>query len=153
MRISLGGSHAEGRLVLEPLFLVVSLSAAVPLRRNESRVVWKPVLLDVIPVNACTNQKHTEARGAGCGSGSRGAAERRCSSLGKAGGACLRSAFAGRCRPTRPCSRPLRARDRWLFDGICDALAAADGQAVGRQPISISTKSSQSILNYTSDVQ
>ena len=35
-------------------------------------------------------------------------------------------------RRTRPCSRPLRARDRWFFDGFCGALAAADGQAVGR---------------------
>jgi len=33
--------------------------------------------------------------------------------------------------PTCPCSRPLRARDRWHFDSCCDALAAADGQAVG----------------------
>lgn len=65
----LGGSCAEGWLVLKPLFLVISLSDAVPLRRIESRVVWKPVLLDVIPVNAFAIQKHTEARGAGCGSG------------------------------------------------------------------------------------
>ena len=35
-------------------------------------------------------------------------------------------------RRTRPCSRPLRARDRWLFDRCCGALAAADGQPVGR---------------------
>ena len=33
-------------------------------------------------------------------------------------------------RRTRPCSRPLRARDRWLFDSWCGALAAADGQSV-----------------------
>jgi hypothetical protein len=35
-------------------------------------------------------------------------------------------------RRTRPCNRPLRARDRRLFDSYDDALAAADGQAVGR---------------------
>ncbi len=28
------------------------------------------------------------------------------------------------CRLTRPCSRPLRARDRSLFDSSCDALTA-----------------------------
>ena len=47
------------------------------------------------------NLKHTEARCAGCGSGSRGSTERSCSSLGKAGGACLGSAVYGRSRPTR----------------------------------------------------
>src|SRR3954471_2910415 len=35
------------------------------------------------------------------------------------------------CRPTGPCSRPLRARDHWHFDTFCSALAAADGQSVG----------------------
>jgi hypothetical protein len=35
-------------------------------------------------------------------------------------------------RLTRPCSRPLRARDRWHFGSLCGALAAADGQSVGR---------------------
>ncbi len=39
-------------------------------------------------------------------------------------------------RRTRPCSRPLRARDRWLFDRFGGALAAADGQAVGRRSVS-----------------
>jgi hypothetical protein len=33
-------------------------------------------------------------------------------------------------RRTRPCSRPLRARDRWFFGSHCGALAAADAQAV-----------------------
>ena len=32
---------------------------------------------------------------------------------------------------------PLRARDRRYFDSFCGALAAADGQAVGRQLIII----------------
>src|SRR6266511_5277110 len=36
-------------------------------------------------------------------------------------------------RRTRPCSRPLRARDRWHFSAlVCSALAAADGQTVRR---------------------
>src|SRR4051812_47989917 len=40
--------------------------------------------------------------------------------------------IGARSGPTRPCSRPLRARDRGYFGTIlCSALAAADGQAVG----------------------
>ncbi len=34
--------------------------------------------------------------------------------------------------PMECCSRPLRARDRLLFDSLCGALAAADGQSVRR---------------------
>src|SRR6476469_9630285 len=34
------------------------------------------------------------------------------------------------CGRTRPCSRPLRARDRALFDSFGGALAAADGHSV-----------------------
>src|SRR6266545_3353086 len=37
-----------------------------------------------------------------------------------------------RSRLTRPCSRPLRARDHSYFGSFCGALAAADGQPVGR---------------------
>jgi hypothetical protein len=39
------------------------------------------------------------------------------------------------------CSRPLRARDRLLFEVIlCSALAAADRQAVGRLPTKLYLK-------------
>jgi hypothetical protein len=51
-------------------------------------------------------------------------------------------------RRTRPCSRPLRARDRSHFDSFRDALAAADGQAVGRVPI-IAVPNEGCILCYT----
>src|SRR6266508_35044 len=35
--------------------------------------------------------------------------------------------------PTRPCSRPLRARDPRYFDSLCGASAAAEAQNVRRQ--------------------
>jgi hypothetical protein len=53
---------------------------------------------------------------------------------GHAGGRVERGA-SGR---TRPCSRPLRARDRWLFGSFGGALAAADGQTV-RPPVMIAS--------------
>jgi hypothetical protein len=37
-------------------------------------------------------------------------------------------------RPTRRCSRPLRARDRWYFERWYHALAAAERHTVGRAP-------------------
>jgi len=38
-----------------------------------------------------------------------------------AGGTCLTSALYGRSRPTRRCSRPLRARDRWFLTDFARA--------------------------------
>jgi len=64
------------------------------------------------------NLKHTEARCAGCGSGSRGSTERSCSSLSKAGGACLGSAVYGApAQPAVPADRFAREIVRFLRGG------------------------------------
>jgi GNAT superfamily N-acetyltransferase len=50
--------------------------------------------------------------------------------------------------PMECCSRPLRARDRWLFDCLCGALAAAERQSVGPlKPMSNEKKSSLGEIN------
>ncbi len=49
----LGGSRAEGWRVLEPSFLVIVRSDAVPLRRSESIVACRPVVRGVVPGSAC----------------------------------------------------------------------------------------------------
>ena len=100
----LGGSRAEGWLALKPSFLVLMPSDAVPLRKNESRVGWKPVVLKVIPVNAGAPQSIPKPVVLGVvpvnvvppTAGAHGGV--------KAGDSCLPLAFYGRARPTRRCS-------------------------------------------------
>jgi hypothetical protein len=127
----LGGFCAQHWFDLKQWLLVPCLTNAARLRRNESRVGWRPVVLEVVQCSVFALPNHSTARGAGCDATQRGFTERSCRCRINAGGRCLGSAITGRARPTRPCSRPLRAQDRAVFDTFWQR-AAADGQLVGR---------------------
>ena len=89
--IPLGGPCAEGWLILEPWFLVLAHSDAVPLRTNEScEGRAKPVMLGVVPISVIPSSAVARV------------------GL-EIGDSCLGSAMYRRTRPTRRCSRPLRA--------------------------------------------
>jgi hypothetical protein len=91
-------------------------------------------------VRRLCNPAHTNARYAACGSSRRGSAKRSCSGRGSARASCLNSAIYECSRPTSRCSRPLRARDRALFDTNRERSRQLNGKAFGgchSQPFSI----------------
>src|SRR5690349_16932987 len=82
-------------------------------------------------VKAFSTLAQTKARGAECGSYQRGSAERSCPYRFSAGGTCLTSAIYQRTRPTRRCSRPLRAQDWWFLGSLFQRSRRLSGNPLG----------------------
>ena len=98
-----------------------------------------PVVLNVVPANACSTLRGMRARYAACGSWQRDPAKRSCSCRVNAGRSCLNSAFYRRSRPTRACSgRRFASSEIGHFSALISAtmcLPSIGGGAAKAQPV------------------